>query len=68
MNDFEAGVGGDSRNAGAGADNRRSNISLGVERFGLMPLRAPRLSLAILAILITAAVFGVQRIQDLTIP
>lgn len=63
MNDLEAGAGGDSRNATAGADNRRSNIALGVERFGLLPLRAPRLSLAVLAILVAAAVFGFQRIR-----
>lgn len=41
----------------------RSNIALGVERFGLFPLRAPALSILIVLALAIAAVFGVQRIR-----
>ncbi len=63
MNDFEARAAGGSRNATAAADARRSNVALGVERIGLFPLRARRLSLAILAILIVAALFGLHRIR-----
>ena len=47
----------------AGADARRSDIALGAQRLGLIPLRAPRLSLAIVGILVIAALFGLHRIQ-----
>jgi predicted RND superfamily exporter protein len=38
-------------------------IALGVERFGLIPLRAPILSIMIALVLAAAAVFGIQRIE-----
>src|SRR6266568_2836984 len=41
----------------------RLRIALGVERLGLIPLRAPKLSMTILAILTVAAIFGVLRIR-----
>ncbi len=41
----------------------RINIALGVERFGLIPLRKPLLSLAIALILAVLAGFGVQKIK-----
>jgi uncharacterized protein len=42
---------------------RRSGIALGVERFGLIPVRAPVLSILIVLALAIAAVFGIQRIR-----
>jgi uncharacterized protein len=42
---------------------KRLDIALGVERFGLIALRAPALSIAIVLLLAIAAVFGVQRIR-----
>ena len=38
------------------------NIALGVERFGLIPLRAPWVTLAIAAVLAALAVLGLQKI------
>ena len=45
------------------ADAQVSHIALGAERVGLIGLRAPLLTLAVAAVLIVAAVFGIQRIQ-----
>ncbi len=38
-------------------------IALGFERFGLLPFRAPRLSVAIALALVVLAVFGIERIK-----
>ena len=42
---------------------KRINIALGIERIGLIPLRAPVLSAIVLAILCIAATFGVGRLK-----
>jgi len=42
---------------------KRLDIALGVERFGLVPLRAPVLSMLVVLVLTVAAVFGIQRIR-----
>ena len=47
----------------AAGSAKRLDIALGVEHFGLIPLRAPLLSIAIVILLAIAAVFGVQRIK-----
>src|SRR3954447_12354830 len=39
------------------------NIALGVERIGLIPLRAPVLSAIVLTLLCIAAAFGVHRLK-----
>src|SRR6201992_2273627 len=39
------------------------SIAFGLERLGLFPMRAPILSIIILAILMIAAVFGIERIK-----
>ena len=59
---FQARAARDSGNATTGGDESRSRIALGLERFGLVPLRAPAWSLAILAILVITALFGLRRI------
>lgn len=41
---------------------KRLNIALGVERFGLIPLRAPVLTVVVVLVLAVAAFFGAQRI------
>jgi predicted RND superfamily exporter protein len=43
--------------------SKRLNIALGVERFGLIPLRAPALSIILVVVLAVAAVLGIQRIR-----
>jgi len=45
------------------ADKPHFNLALGVERFGLIALRFPWLSLIILAALTVAAVLGIERIK-----
>jgi uncharacterized protein len=42
---------------------KRLDIALGVEHFGLIPVRAPILAMAVVVVLAIAAVFGVQRIK-----
>jgi predicted RND superfamily exporter protein len=42
---------------------KRLDIALGVERFGLIPVRAPVLSVVIVVLLTVAAFFGIQRIR-----
>src|SRR3984957_1306615 len=42
---------------------KRLDIALGVEHFGLIPLRRPILSIMVVVVLAIAAVFGVQRIK-----
>jgi len=63
MDEPDQGFARDRGDGTAGADAQASNIALGAERFGLIGLRAPILTLAVVAILIVAAVFGLQRIQ-----
>jgi hypothetical protein len=41
----------------------RSRLVLGIERFGLVPLRAPRIAAAIMLVLTVVAVFGLARIR-----
>ncbi len=62
MDEFEARAG-KSQEPATGTDVARSGIALGLERFGLIPLRAPYLSLAIVAALVVAALFGLRRIE-----
>ncbi|RJF75409.1 efflux RND transporter permease subunit [Rhodopseudomonas palustris] len=45
------------------AHRRRLSIAFGLERMGLIAVRAPILSCIILAVLIVGAIFGIQRIQ-----
>jgi predicted RND superfamily exporter protein len=47
----------------AGPVAKRLDIALGVERFGLVPLRAPALSIVIVLVLTVAAAFGIERIK-----
>ncbi|WP_022724140.1 RND family transporter [Rhodopseudomonas sp. B29] len=42
---------------------RRLSIAFGIERLGLIPLRAPILSCLILLVMVVGAVFGIQRIK-----
>ena len=63
MNEPDAGFARNRGDAPANSDAQASNIALGAERFGLIGLRAPMLTLAVVAILIVAAVFGLRRIQ-----
>ena len=63
MNEPDQGFARDRGVETSGADAQTSNIALGVERVGLIGLRAPLLTLAVVAILIVAAVFGIRRIQ-----
>jgi predicted RND superfamily exporter protein len=46
-----------------GPTDKHLRVALGVERFALLPLRVPRLSIIVAAILMVAAVLGIQRIQ-----
>ena len=46
------------------AARRSLSIAFGLERIGLIPMRAPILSCIILAALCIAAFFGVQRINE----
>ncbi len=48
--------------AGAGA-SKRFDIAMGIERLGLIPLRAPVLTLVVALLLGAAAIFGIQRIK-----
>ncbi len=41
----------------------RFSIAFGLERIGLIPLRAPKIAAAILLALCVIAVFGIQRIK-----
>lgn len=45
------------------AGKRGFSIAFGLERIGLIPLRAPRLAAAVLLALCVVAVFGIQRIK-----
>lgn len=63
MNKPEQRTAQDREPGGCEAEPRRSSIAFGVERIGLIPLRAPLLSLAITAILAVAALFGLQKIR-----
>ncbi|ABD06428.1 RND superfamily transporter [Rhodopseudomonas palustris HaA2] len=44
-------------------NRRRVSIAFGLERMGLIAIRAPILSCIVLAVLIVAAIFGIQRIK-----
>jgi predicted RND superfamily exporter protein len=46
-----------------GPTEKHLRVALGVERFALLPLRAPGLSIIVAAILVVAAILGIQRIQ-----
>ena len=46
-----------------GPTEEHLRVALGVEHFGLIPLRRPILSIIIVVVLAVAAVFGVQRIK-----
>jgi uncharacterized protein len=46
-----------------GPTEQHLRVALGVERFALLPLRVPTLSIFVAAILMVAAVLGIQRIQ-----
>ena len=63
MDEPDQGFARDRGDEPADSDAHASSIALGAERFGLIGLRAPMLTLAVVAILIVAAVFGLQRIQ-----
>jgi predicted RND superfamily exporter protein len=63
MNEPDQGFARDREDGAAESDAQASQIALGVERIGLVGLRAPLLTLAVVAILIVAAVFGLRRIQ-----
>jgi predicted RND superfamily exporter protein len=47
----------------SGRSGRRVAIALGLERFGLLPLRAPLLTILVVIALATAAIAGIGRIQ-----
>jgi predicted RND superfamily exporter protein len=49
--------------AGTSAPRKLHNLAYGLERIGLIPLRAPVLSAIILALLCVAAAFGVDRLK-----
>ncbi len=63
MDGPDKGFAGGNRDGIKEADLRSSNIALGIERFGLLALRAPLLTLVIVAFMVVAAIFGIQRIR-----
>ena len=52
-----------SDHTAAVAGRRPFNLALGIERFGLLPLRAPIPALIIFALIALAAGFGVTRLK-----
>ena len=59
----DKGLARENREAIDGSDARSSSIALGIERFGLLALRAPILTIVLAALMVVAAIFGIGRIR-----